>query len=106
MEDTLSRTIIEELSSELKSKYPDFRGIYLFGSRARGDFNEESDYDLAIIFDNQINWKFEDEISSMIWLKMIKYEIIIDSFVYNLNDILNPITPVRENINKEGVYFG
>ena len=41
--------IIEELKAELKSKYPDFKGIYLFGSHARGDFNEDSDYDLIII---------------------------------------------------------
>ena len=49
MKDKLKEKIIDELKAELKSKYPDFRGIYLFGSRARGDFQNDSDYDLAFI---------------------------------------------------------
>ncbi len=31
--------IIEELNNKLKDVYPDFKGVYLYGSVARGDFS-------------------------------------------------------------------
>ena len=43
MQKTDIENIINEIKEELKQKYSDFRGLYLFGSRARGDFNENSD---------------------------------------------------------------
>ena len=105
MQDNLTEKLIEEIKTELKSKYPDFRGIYLFGSRARGDFHEDSDYDFVLIFEREINRKFKDEVRR----KIIDYEIenliIIDSHVYNMNDIVKPITPFRENVQKEGIYY-
>ncbi|MCL5992488.1 MAG: nucleotidyltransferase domain-containing protein [Bacteroidetes bacterium] len=98
--------IIKELVEDLKSKYSDFKGIYLFGSHARGEATEESDIDLAIIFDKDINWLFKDEISNYIWLKMVNYIIPIDSFTLSLKDIYFPKTPLRENIHNQGVYYG
>ena len=97
--------IVKELSTELRNYYPDFRGIYFFGSRARGDYNEFSDFDFASVFDRVIDWKFEKEIIQIISKYDLKYQIIIDSHVYNHNDILNPITPFRQNVLKEGLFY-
>ena len=105
MQKTEIENIINEIKEELKQKYSDFRGLYLFGSRARGDFNENSDYDIALIFDREIDWRFENEISNSICLLMIKYDVIIDQHLFNLNDILYPKTPLRENIFYEGVFY-
>lgn len=42
--------IITEYAEKLKEKLgDDLREIYLFGSRARGDFREGSDYDCLVI---------------------------------------------------------
>jgi predicted nucleotidyltransferase len=49
MPDPNVNIIIDELKSELKSKYPDFQGIYLFGSRARGDYNDMVKFEVSII---------------------------------------------------------
>jgi predicted nucleotidyltransferase len=98
-------SIIKELSAELKSKYPDYEGLYLFGSRARGNSNEESDYDFALAFNHDINWQFKKEIISFVAMYDIKYQILIDVHVYKLNDILNPITPFRQNVFREGIYY-
>ena len=105
MENVLINKIIEELKLELKEKYPDFKGIYLFGSHARGDFNEDSDYDLLFVFDRVINRKFKDDLRRRIIDYEIEHSIIIDSHVYNYSDILNPVTPFRVNVKKEGVYY-
>ena len=97
--------IIKVLLEEIKQKYPDFLGVYLFGSRARSDFHEDSDYDLAIIFSRQIDSQLKREISSIIALIMVEYDVIIDNPVLNYKDLIEPITPLRENIKKEGIFY-
>jgi predicted nucleotidyltransferase len=105
MDNTLINKIIDELKSELKLKYPDFRGIYFFGSRARGDFNKYSDYDLAFVFSRDIDRAFDDEISSIICKYDRNYDVLIDNQTFDINDLLEPITPFRVNIVKEGIFY-
>ncbi len=96
--------IINEIRDELKSLYPDFRGIYLFGSHARGDANDDSDIDLAIIFDRVIDWKFKDDVRDLIIEKEIFYGVIIDSHFYRAQNLIDPETPLREHIKIEGIF--
>ncbi|MBM2816329.1 MAG: hypothetical protein HW421_3091 [Ignavibacteria bacterium] len=105
MKDKLIEKIIDELKAELKSKYPDFRGIYLFGSRARGDYGNYSDYDLVAVFDRKIDCKFDDEITNLSAKYDLNYDTFLDIQSYNVNDIINPITPFRLNVKNEGIYF-
>jgi uncharacterized protein len=105
MPDSLANIIIDELKTELKSKYPDFRGIYLFGSRARGDYHDDSDYDLAFVFEREITRDFKDQIRILTSRIMIKHNIIVDTIVYNVKDLLTPITPLRESVIEEGIYY-
>jgi uncharacterized protein len=97
--------IINEIKDTLKSKYSDFKGIYLFGSYARGDFNQDSDIDLAIVFDRKIDWKFEEEITSVICKYEREYDIFIDNHTLNSYDLVEPITPFRYNVVNEGIYY-
>jgi predicted nucleotidyltransferase len=48
---SIRATLIDRLRSELSS-WKGLRGAWLFGSVARGDSNEESDIDLAMVFDD------------------------------------------------------
>ncbi len=43
----LSPQITESIKAEIK-RFPEVRAAYLFGSRARGDFKDQSDIDIAI----------------------------------------------------------
>jgi predicted nucleotidyltransferase len=43
----LSPQITESIKTEVK-RFPEVRAAYLFGSRARGDFRDQSDIDIAI----------------------------------------------------------
>ncbi len=43
----LSPQITESIKVEVK-RFPEVRAAYLFGSRARGDFRDQSDIDIAI----------------------------------------------------------
>ncbi len=98
--------IIEEISRILKNNHKDFRGIYFYGSRVREDAGIRSDYDIAIVFDRDINWKFENEILDTLYNFIIDNDIIIDCKIYSAKEISNPMTPLRQNIKNEGILYG
>jgi len=98
--------MIEELINILKAKFPDFRGIYFYGSRARGDNDEDSDYDLLFVFDRNIDWRFKSLVRGIVLEYMVKNDLLIDSIICSQNEINNPSTPLEVNIKNEGIYYG
>jgi len=100
------KNIIKEISAILKNSYKDFKGIYFYGSRARGDSAMHSDYDIVIIFEREINWKFENEIINIVYDFTLNNDIIIDCKVYSEKEISNPETPLRSNVKNEGLFYG
>jgi len=106
----MNRSIIDILISELKEglniKYKDFKGIFFFGSRSRDNFSEESDLDLVLTFARVIDRDFKNEIRDYVYDYSLKYNVVIDSHIYNLNDILNPITPFRDVVKNQGIFYG
>jgi predicted nucleotidyltransferase len=105
MPDINIKKIIMDLKEELKKKYPDFDGIYLFGSRVRDDYKEDSDYDIILAFGHNVDRRLKKEISSIIYRYELDNNIILDEHVYRHSDILNPATPFRQNVLKEGRYY-
>ncbi|HRE41734.1 MAG TPA: nucleotidyltransferase domain-containing protein [Ignavibacteria bacterium] len=99
------KKFINELNSSLLKNYPEFKGTYFFGSRAFGYEQQHSDYDIAIIFDRFIDWKFESKISEVLVDLMLKYNVVIDYKIYSSSDILNPITDFRRMIKEKGIFF-
>ncbi len=98
--------IINEIRDELKSLYPDFRGIYLFGSHARGDANDDSDIDIAIIFDREIDWRFKSQVRNLVSIKETKHDSLIDSIILNSYDIVNPKELLIYELNSKGILYG
>lgn len=97
--------IIRELNSELKKKYDDFLGITFFGSRCRGSFTEESDFDIVIMFSKSPGWQRERDVLGPVLEKELKYDIIIDAKVYHEREIKKQNTPFRVNVCREGAYY-
>ena len=57
--------IIKETILEVAEKHGvDIDKIILFGSRARGDYREDSDYDLLVITKKRLNWRRRREFYS------------------------------------------
>jgi predicted nucleotidyltransferase len=106
MEDKLIEKVISEIIIELKDKYNDFIGVYFFGSRLNGTASIDSDYDLMFIFDREIDWCFEKEVSEIIYPYEIKYEIVIDYKIYSYKEMLDPSTPFQLNVKREGIFYG
>jgi predicted nucleotidyltransferase len=98
--------IIYELSSELKKIYADFVGITFFGSRYRGDFFAESDFDIVIMFSEKPGWQKESDVLGIVLEKELKYDILIDAKVYHEAEIKKQNTPFRVAVCTEGAYYG
>jgi len=51
----VSEQIAREFAQKVREKVPDqIREIYLYGSRARGDEESDSDYDILIVVDDKV----------------------------------------------------
>ena len=69
------RDAIKEAVERLKKAYPVDR-IVLFGSKARGDFDEHSDIDLVIVATRPLHWKEEKAIVEMLFEIGLEYDVI------------------------------
>jgi predicted nucleotidyltransferase len=49
--ETLTIEKLRELSQQLPDKIPDLKMLILFGSRATGNIHEKSDWDFAVLYD-------------------------------------------------------
>lgn len=81
-------------------------GIILYGSKARGDFDEESDIDILIILNNKVDDNIREKIFSMSFKIEIKYDVIFGILVESEDFWNSPIAeamPIHSNISREGV---
>jgi predicted nucleotidyltransferase len=79
---------------------------YLFGSRARGDYRPDSDWDILILVDqlkvsNEIEDKFRDELYDI----ELETGQIISTFIYPKNYWENTLlySPLYKNVLNEGI---
>ena len=98
--------IIHELKNILKARYDDFVGISFFGSRYRGDFSIESDFDIVIMFSKKPGWQKESDILGYVLEMELKYDIVIDAKVYHAAEIKMQNTPFKVAVLSEGAYYG
>ncbi len=80
--------------------------VYLYGSQARGNAKRLSDWDLLILL-NKPNVPFEFETKFMDEFYELELETgeVISPLIYSKNDWNSnyPVTPLYENIKKEGI---
>ena len=97
--------IIEEIRASVASNYNNFKGIYLYGSRAKGLAKEDSDIDVVILFDSELTNDEELKLAGLIGDIEYKYDVFIDSHPYTMTALeRNPF--YYESVVEEGIYFG
>jgi len=99
-----TENIIKDLNKTISEKFEFFEGSYLYGSRAKGDFQEDSDIDIINIFERELTRQESLELAGIIGDIDYKYNVFIDYHDYTLNQLeKNPVF-YREVIDK-GFYY-
>jgi uncharacterized protein len=96
--------ILQSIKMVLRSVVPDGK-VILFGSRARGDAREDSDWDLLILLDKpQIEASDFDRISYPLYELGWQEGEQFSPKLYTVKDWLKrSFTPFYKNIEKEGI---
>jgi len=94
-----------ELKKRLLERFPDAE-IVLYGSKARRDSNEESDIDVLVLLNREVNNTLEEKIFSTAFKIELKYDVIFGTIVYPQKFWDSPLgkaMPLHWNVDKEGV---
>ena len=95
--------ITDRLKKEIRKIDPEAE-IYLFGSRARGDFRGDSDWDVLILTGREVDRKLEEDIRNRIFDIEIDEEEPISTMIYSKKKWMElEVTPLYKNIQSEGV---
>ncbi len=78
--------------------------VILFGSRARGDYHEESDWDVLVLVEKeQSDWRFKQELLSAVYETELKYGQIITLVIRNKKFWQElEVTPLFKEIERDG----
>jgi uncharacterized protein len=78
--------------------------IILYGSRARGDFRPDSDWDILILLDTSVDENLKEKIRDGLFEIELETNQVITSIIKSKKRWKNLfITPLHKNIDKEGI---
>ena len=89
----------------LRESFP-VKEVVLFGSKARGDDDEESDVDLLISTTQPVSWNERKAINDALYNIQIKYDIIISPLITTVtewNEGTFSVLPIHGEISDQGV---
>jgi len=96
---------IREATRILKERFP-VKELILFGSKARGDSDRESDIDLLLLTEKPLHWKERHAIVDALFEVEMKHDVVISIIVntlYDWNEGICTALPIYEEISREGV---
>jgi predicted nucleotidyltransferase len=98
------RRVAEAFARHLKSKYADrIQKVILFGSVARGDYDQESDVDLLVVSSDN-SWGFHKKIAGEALDLLIREDVYISAKVFTPEELRKIRgTLFEENIRREGL---
>ena len=101
---TLEQKAIFDLKTKLEAQFGNVR-IVLFGSKARGDADAESDIDLLILTDRIVDTALELAIFRIGFEIELSHDVVLGLIVMNSAywDSTGRQMPLRWNIDREGI---
>jgi len=102
-----NQKILLDLKKHLIQYYGDsVKDVVLFGSQARGDSTENSDYDILIVLNSDYSSKDENKIYDLCYDIDLKYNILLDVHLISQKEISSQRgkQPIFINALKSGLY--
>ena len=96
---------LQKLKEQLEREYP-VAEIVLFGSKTRGDSDMESDLDVLVVLNDEVDDDVRKKIFSLSYELELKYDVIFGILVEQKDFWDSPrglSMPIRWNIDKEGI---
>jgi len=106
---TLMPVDIKRLLAELKKGLTELygqrlKGVYLFGSYARGDYDENSDLDVMIVLDNyESYWEELVRSAELASDLSLEYNVMISRTIMTEEQWRKGDLPVLRNVRAEGI---
>ncbi len=100
-----NQALLQRIKQTILEKEPGAE-IILYGSRSRGEANEESDWDLLILLDGAVDDTRKDTIRHALYEIEWELEVVICSIIYSWSEWNEPqykFSPFHQNIEHEGV---
>jgi len=99
------RRIAIEFKKELSKIYGDrLKKLVLYGSYARNDADVDSDIDLLMVLDGDVELGKEIKRTSNINFEVnLKYGVILSALPVSLRDYIHNNSPLMLNIRKDGI---
>jgi len=100
------KVALSEFVARLRERYADdIVLVTLFGSKVRGDFDEESDLDVLVVVKDG-DWRLRDEVALTAFEPMLEYDVVITPLVIDLEHyqwLRRYRAPLYRNIRAEGL---
>lgn len=80
--------------------------VILYGSRARGTAEPESDYDLLVLVEGPLSRKLEDQIGDRLYALELESGTVLSLLVYEKHTWDTPLCkamPLHRNVDQEGI---
>jgi len=95
---------LDEFAARLRERYPDAR-VLAFGSRARGDNEADSDFDICVVMDT-LDRERNEYISEVLWEVGYENEVVIGTARFTgeqFDHTLRTVSPLIRTIREEGI---
>lgn len=96
---------ISEASKVLKENFR-VEEVMLFGSKARGDDDAESDIDLLVLTSQPVSWDERKAINNALYEIQLRHDVVISTLITTVtewNEGTFSVLPIHEEILDQGV---
>jgi len=101
------KTALSEFVARLRERYADeIVLVMLFGSKVRGNFDEESDLDVLVVVEGDDRWPYWREITDLTSDLLQDYEVNLSALVFNeeyYRWLVEHRAPIYNNTTREGI---
>lgn len=98
-----------DLLRRCKSAVTDVAGdadLILYGSRARGDAKEYSDYDILVVIDGPVDMPLKERILANVYPLLLETGRMLTLIIYSKKQWDSPLyraMPLHKNVDREGL---